>query len=474
MSQVAGTLARKTRTSKVLWIPLAWLFIACSRPVSFWFNAAPRGDSTDRYLEGSPFDRNVFTALIVTALVVLVMRRQRVGSLLRANWPIILFLLYCGLSIFWSDFPDVAFKRWIKAVGDIAMVLVVLSDPRLSAAVKTFLARAGFLIIPLSILFDIGRAFSGLGYRYGLATNKNTFGMVSMIMGLGAVWRFLAILPERRCEHRTRQLMAHGSIALMAMWCLWIANSATSAACFLLGSMLTVITSRWSFVRKPIVLHLVVVSLVFVALYATILNPNIGIVSTMGKDPTLTGRTDVWQAVIPMTPSRWFGAGFESFWLGARLVKIWSIFPWHPNEAHNGYIEIYLNLGWTGIILLAVVMVAGYRKVISGLREGTNASSLWLAYFVAAVVYNLTEAGLRIFNPVWIFFLAAIIVVPKACPPHAARRRQTGSTQLWPQSATRAQAAARADSIAVRVKAPGTTPDSNARHQAQFSSEQTG
>ncbi len=144
---------RKSRVSSALWIPVAWVSIGASRMVSQWFGVAPAMESPDQYLEGSPLDRLILTGLLAAGLMVLVARGQRAGMFLRANGPILLFFLYGAVSVLWSDYPDVAFKRWTKAVGDIVMVLVVLTDPDPSAAVKRLLARTGFLLIPLSVLF---------------------------------------------------------------------------------------------------------------------------------------------------------------------------------------------------------------------------------------------------------------------------------------------------------------------------------
>jgi O-antigen ligase len=397
-----------TRASKALWIPVVWLFLAGSRPVSFWLHMRMIGTSADDLLEGSPLDRAVITVLIGVALIVLFARGREVATLLRANGPILLFLCYCGVSILWSDFPDVAFKRFVRAFGDIAMVLVVLTDLRPSVAVEKILARASFVIFPLSILFEIGRGYSGLEYHAGLTTDKNMFGMISLILGLAAVWRFLMIFRDEERKYRIGRLIARGAIVTMALWCIWTAKSATSTACFIVGCVLIFFARRWGRARKPALLHIFVASVVLLALYAAILNPNVGIAAAMGKDPTLTGRTDVWKTVISMAPSPLFGAGFESFWLGPRLKKLWGIYVWHPNEAHNGYIEVYLNLGWIGLSLLAIVLMAGYRRVVHRVRLYPDMGNLAMAYFVVAVVYSLTEAGFRMFSLVWIAFLLSI------------------------------------------------------------------
>src|SRR5881296_2098839 len=183
---------RTSRTSPALWVPAAWLGIATSRDISQWFNTVLVTDSPDQLLEGSPVDRVIYAGLLVAGLVVLVSRAERARSLLRANWPLVVFFLFCAISVLWSDYPFVAFKRWTKAMGNLLMVLVVLTDPDPRAAVRALLARTGFLLIPLSILFikyypELGRGFdpwTGRAYYNGVGVNKNGLGIVCLIFGL--------------------------------------------------------------------------------------------------------------------------------------------------------------------------------------------------------------------------------------------------------------------------------------------------
>lgn len=102
---------RTARTSKALWIPVVWVWIALSRPISEWLTAfgvsgvSAALDSSDRYLEGSPVDRNVFMCLLAVGVVVLISRRRQVGTLLGRNAPILLFFSYCALSVFGPIIP---------------------------------------------------------------------------------------------------------------------------------------------------------------------------------------------------------------------------------------------------------------------------------------------------------------------------------------------------------------------------------
>lgn len=168
----------KVRTSLALWIPVIWLALACSRSAAEWLGMSPL-ESTEQVLEGSPFDRLVWGALLVLGIIVLISRHRGNAKLLEMNGPVLLFFLYCAMSIIWSDYPAVAFKRWIKALGDLVMILVVLSDHEPLAAFKRYLARPTFVLIPLSILFikyypALGTAYSPWGGRRFIQASQRT------------------------------------------------------------------------------------------------------------------------------------------------------------------------------------------------------------------------------------------------------------------------------------------------------------
>lgn len=418
---------REARISKALWIPVLWLLIIGSRGVSQWLQTGPTFDPPDKYLEGSPLDAYVFGTLLVAALIVLVGRRRQVGLFLRANGPILLFFFYCALSTLWSDYTFVAFKRWIKAVGDLMMVLIVLTDLEPTAALKRLLARVGFLLVPVSVLLvkyypDLGRDYNRwtwTSFYEGVATSKNGLGIVCLLFGVGSVWRLCGALRAKDDPHRMRHLMAQGALFAMVMWLFWMTNSVTSLSCFLMASLLLVATSLRALARKTRVVHVLVAAMLFVSFSALFLNVGSDLVETMGRDATLTGRTVLWKVVLGMTGNPLFGTGFESFWLGPRLEKIWSIYFWHPNEAHNGYIEIYLTLGWVGIGLLALLLVTGYLHALTEFRREPDTGSLKVAYFAITVAYNCTESAIKVMHPVWVFFLLATLAVPEPAASEA-------------------------------------------------------
>jgi O-antigen ligase len=413
---------RDSRISPALCVPVTWISICVSRTVSQWLGGV--GEATaSTFEQGDSFDAAVFASLLVVGLLVLLgrERRARVAAILWKNKPLILFLLYCLVSITWSDFPLVAFKRWTKALGDLTMVLIVLTDLDPIASLSQFLARPGFALVPLSILLiryypSLGREYSswtGEAFNIGVATGKNGLGYVCLIFGLGCVWSLLGAIRPRERPRTAGPIIAQVATLALTLWLFRLAHSATSFACFAIGSGLIMVTRLGSLARKPLLVTLMVGVLLFAVVYGLLINPNAGLVQAVGRDATLTGRVDIWNDVLHLTVNPLFGAGYESFWLGPRLEKIWSN-SWgeRPNQAHNGYLEVYLDLGWVGLALLGLVMTWGYWGIVRMLRSCSTIGRLKLAFFVVAATYNLTEHGFRELHPVWIIFLLAVTVIP--------------------------------------------------------------
>jgi O-antigen ligase len=158
--------------------------------------------------------------------------------------------------------------------------------------------------------------------------------------------------------------------------------------------------------------HVLVLALVSVPLSSVFLGLGGDALETMGRDATLTGRTVIWDLVLAEAGNPVVGTGFESFWLGDRLTRIQNIHV-GLNESHNGYLEIFLTLGWIGVLLLAIVIVTGYGNIMASFRQSPNEARLRMALFISAVVLSFTEAGFRMLNINWITFLMAIMAVPE-------------------------------------------------------------
>ena len=134
---------------------------------------------------------------------------------------------------------------------------------------------------------------------------------------------------------------------------------------------------------------------------------------TLGRGSTMSGRTDLWAALLGLHTNPILGTGFESFWLGERLKQLEGIFFFIPNEAHNGYLEIYLTLGLIGVFLLVGLFIATFWKIRPELFRNFEWGRYRLGFFVAVVVYNWTEAAFKTLSAVWFVFYIIAMDYPR-------------------------------------------------------------
>jgi len=412
------------RTSMALWLPVLYLWVLGSRPLSFWLGMGP-ADPDQAMLEGSPVDEVFFAILLIVGLCVLIQRGNRVLKLLSASAPILFYFLFCLFSVLWSEFPGVSCKRSIKAFEDLVMILIVLTDRQPVAALKRLFSRTAFILLPLSMLFikyypSLGRGYdkwTGRQLFNGVSLDKNMLGVITYVLLLGAVWRVFAFLrPDDDSPHRRRNLFAQGTLLAIGIYLLYVSNSDTSLVSFAVGTVLILATNLQFMRRRVIALHALVLLLVSLVVSAMFLGGGASAAQALGRDPTFSGRTVIWSTLIQMTPNPAVGAGFESFWLNERSrEKLADATGGQDlNEAHDGYLEVYLELGWLGVGLIALIIIDGYRQTIAAFRRDPRWGGLLIAYVVSAIVYNLTEAGFRMMDPIWIFLLLAIIASNRA------------------------------------------------------------
>ena len=410
---------RSVRVSKALWLPALWLSISGSRSVSVWLGMAPPPEIPGQPAPTSLLDQFVAATLMLCGAIVL-RHRKNVTNLLRSSWPIVVYFSFCLVSLLWSDFPAWGLKRWVRSLGDLIMVLIVATEAQPAAAWRRLFSRVGFVLLPVSLLFikyypELGRGFDEFGGQVsvGVTSNKNMLGNLVFVIALAALWQVLSLVGDRNQPNRSRRLLAQGTLLAFGINLLVTAQSATSMACFVLGAALMLSVALIK--RRPAVVHALVFSIAIFGGVAWLFEAKAAIASALGRKPDLTGRTEIWKAVIPMAPNPIGGAGFETFWVGPRVARVFDTIGGisMTNEAHNGYIEVYLNLGGLGLILIALVFVQAYGKIVTAYRRDRALGALLLAYLVTAVTFNITEAGFRMLSVEWFCLLLSVITASR-------------------------------------------------------------
>ncbi len=261
----------------------------------------------------------------------------------------------------------------------------------------------------------------GLLQNTGVSDDKNMFGLIVFVISLGAFWNFRWLLMDKEQPHRSRRLVAEGALLVFGIALLGMAHSSTSLACFALGSGLILTTHLRAIKRRPSRVHSVCLALVLTGALILVFGGQGNVAHALGRESSFSGRTDIWAALIPAVTNPMIGVGFESFWNSPNVLifqRGLNLIHWyHPellNEAHNGYLEVYLNLGWIGVGLILLILTTGYSRACKVLRRDRELGGLILAYIITGAVYSITEAGFRIMNPMWIFILLAVVVASGA------------------------------------------------------------
>jgi len=149
-----------------------------------------------------------------------------------------------------------------------------------------------------------------------------------------------------------------------------------------------------------------------------------------GKDATLTGRTELWTDILSIAAKNpLLGVGYGNFWIGDREYDLWIKHIWTPLQGHNGYIDVYVELGVIGIFLLIAVLVATFQNIGKSLLEDFDYGSLRLALFIMILVHNMAESSLlRSNHNLWFVFLMIAISIPATAREEAPAPLESGES----------------------------------------------
>jgi exopolysaccharide production protein ExoQ len=424
--------ANASRTSPALWVPVIWMFILGSRLPSQWLGGQV-GLAAQTFEEGNPLDRTISSALILLAIGTLMARSLKWSDFFGRNLALIAFLSFALMSVLWSDFPFIAFKRWFRDLGNYLVILVALSDPRPPEAIRTLLRRLFFLLIPLSVVLikyypEIGKSWdpwTGVAEYSGVTTGKNMLGIQCLVSGLFFFWDTVARWADRKQRQTKRIILVNVGLIATTLWLLEISNSATSRVCLAVGCLVIAAAHRKTVKRRPALLTALIPVGICGCLVLAALGVDISaaVADAVGRSPTLTDRTKIWSFLLDMKISPLLGTGYESFWLGPRLQWFWQHAGLgHINEAHNGCLEVYLNLGIIGLSLLGWFLIASYRTICRRFKPFSSFGSLSLALWTILLFHSITEASFRS-GVLWLTFLLGAIAVPERASDKGARSR---------------------------------------------------
>jgi len=373
----------------------------------------PLADGTaSSRVDGSPIDRFVVLSLFGLALFVLWNNAQRALTCLIGNPGQIALVGFAVLSLFWSDYPDLTLRRALLFVFLTTITLAIVAGVDDLRRFHSFLFIALLLIVVANfaaVALMPSRAISDIGVN-GLYGQKNLAGIVAMIAALiGFGWLLGA---------ESARSVALGACALLLIFAfLVLTRSKTSINLTVLGVMMMgffALAERFGhrFILASISLALLVAAALLLVLAAVDFDFT-ALLNAVVTDATFTGRDQLWAFAGAEAHKRyWFGHGYGAFWdVGYSNDPILRVETgtWLAttgvgviNQAHNGYLELWLELGLPASIVAGLTtfkgaLVGGYRAVFGvGSRQDRAAIGAFAVLLLLQLVHNQTEATLFI------------------------------------------------------------------------------
>jgi exopolysaccharide production protein ExoQ len=414
----------------LLW-PTLWYMVCSSRPFGSWMDMwniqIPLISALGA--EGSPMDQFFYLSLILMGWRVLATRHFSWGELFRENRWAAALILVMGLSVAWSDYPFTSFKRYIKVIGSVVMVLVILTDQRPFTAMGTVLRTCLYVHLPLSIVCikyfrHIGIEYSYMGTSHfwqGIATSKNTMGQVAMLGVLYFGWDLVRNWRSRGWRHLNSLYL------LLAVYLLKGSNHGVSKTAILVTLLALSITFVLHLNRERPANLLRFTNLAFaggITLVVFIVTHSIvafdddsflgTLVKLFGRDITLTDRLYIWQDMYRAASGNpLMGVGYGGFWIGRMANIPWNNHTWVLGQGHSGYVDTYLQLGLLGWGLLAGVLISTHRRLVAGFNHDFDFAAFRVTLFLVVLFVNITETTLlRGDHHLWFVFMACIWMLP--------------------------------------------------------------
>jgi len=333
---------------------------------------------------------------------------RQILQTVRDNKLLLLLVLLAILSAFWSEDPSLTLRRAVALLAttlfglDFAVRYSVREQVRLVSIALT-------LGVLLSIVAEV--LFHGLipavdtthsGAWHGVFDQKNVFAKVVVLAAT-------TILIRTR-PRRWNLIITIGVVAI-ASALIGAAQSRTAlvvfAAVLLLIPVFRIDRESWK-ARIRIAIIGVLAAGCILPLTVDLTR----LAGLLGRDATLTGRTAIWaEALASIARRPIWGYGYSAFWGVSRdAIRIDSFLGFEVPHAHNGYLELTLQLGIVGLALFLVLYATALWRAARYLNFDAGNEAIWpLAYLSLIMLYQVTESTIVVGNTIfWMLCVSTV------------------------------------------------------------------
>lgn len=358
-------------------------------------------------VEGDPLNRAILLVGYSFSLIYIFLKPGAVARAFGKSPLLWLLVLWAIMSIAWSDYPEVTFRKVSAVILTTLYALALFIRYKFPELLKILAFSFWIALVSSLVLAVLLPEWGIMGYPHegawrGIFVHKNVLGRIAALSLIVFGTRYFM-----SSSHRSKFFWLSGFALGVIM--LLESRSVTSLVLgltTLLTSVLLYLGCRWKRVFPVMVFLIIIVSGVSISWFEQ--NSEF-IFDLMGKDNSLTGRIPLWNVLMTFVEKRlWLGYGYGAFWLGAEGPSgtVLTRVGWLPPHAHNGFLDLWVDLGVIGLVLGSALVFTSMLSAINLTLARKSTYFFWSLISTFVFIYNLAESSfLRTNHLFWVLFV---------------------------------------------------------------------
>ena len=356
------------------------------------------GDSSHGLLRGLLLAPAYFIAVLIVLSMPMLLR-----PLLHRDPSYLILIIFVASSVLWSNFPAKVIINTAHAIGMLAVCLAATKQIKsYNQFVKLILMFSLFSLLASLIFIVISpdRGISIQGRWRGLLGHPNTLGTLCWV----SIWASFSSRVKKINGTEIVGLM----VIVLAVFLLIKANSMTSIICSLGAGGVFILNAfvQNHLPRKVLILLGMCWGTFLICSVIWLVEPRLlsisGLFELIGRDPNLTGRTELWKAGIVAAKSKLLvGWGFDSQMsvLSNRIISY--------GQFHNGYIDLLVAGGLIGSALCLIMCLSFIRRIFNWPASDRPVAFTFIVVFL---IHNISEASIM-HTVTYIWFLLTFLII---------------------------------------------------------------
>lgn len=388
------------------------------------------GSNPNQVTDGSLFTQLGWSLIYIIVLVRAVPLRREILRAVKGNKALLFLVVFAILSTVWSEDAGLTIRRGFAVLATTLFGIDFAVRYSVREQVRLFGIALG-LAVAISVVVEI--FFHGLvptvDTSYpdawnGAFVQKNDFARVVVLASI------LVLM-------RTRNFVVWVMTVAVSMGLILLCHSRTALVVFAAMFLLLRIFRLRRRGSRALIAGIAGV-LIVGALLSVVVDID-SMTGLLGRDATLTGRTNIWALALESVADKpLLGYGYSAFWnVAPEADRISNILHWKVPHAHNGFIDLTLQLGLAGLALFLVVYFIAARRAVAFAYSDPGDEAMWpLAYLAFIVLYQVTESTIFVGNTIlWMVYVSTVCSVGVAVPADSSLSEQNSILETQPSFA---------------------------------------